>query len=149
MVANKEETAQDNLPGIYAKMNRLTSVQANSWYKPEKGNCISGQLMGRFLRSDDDGHYYQIRVDNEVEVMAPVKGGDGFDLQKVPKGSVVNVDERKALKCLQDHVDEANYFVMIKCKDKKKIRGGKTFWEFDVHGGVVADKDLPFDDVPF
>lgn len=130
-------------PQAPAGARRLTSDRSAPWFRPSKWAVIHGNLLGRFTMTDGEGDtraFYQIRVTGE-----PVDAvrGSGKDKEEVvvERGSVVNLNESKAVEVLRPYAESDGKFrVWICVEEKKKVKRG-TFWPMDVQiETVVAPK---------
>jgi hypothetical protein len=128
-------------------------VMGDGWMKKEKGNVCQGRLLGRNEMDDGERAFYQVQLDKDCKAIT----GKGDDTKEVilKKGSIVNIDESKALHDMRKYAKNLQwggvYDVWILYGEKQKLDGGNTFWPI-INGPrlkqVKAPK-IPKDDTPF
>jgi len=140
----KNNQVDSSMPEGYSA---VTAAEANAWFKPDPGEVLSGELIGRFDMAGKNGrrYYYQVKTDQNCNAF--VRDGEKWAQSSVEAGSLVNIDERHALKGLAE-VAEApeRWLVFIKCLEKAPIKGGQHVWRFAVGKKLAApvQDDLPY-----
>lgn len=125
-----------------------------NWWVLKPGAVIWGRLLGVFeRRGGNEGQFLQIRVAKPTK--AVIKGGEEVT---VAVNGTVNVDVKAGLKDVAKLAKDGGvYDVWIKAVEKEDIRGGKTFWRYDVRNKMIKppmvrteeksttdDADIPF-----
>lgn len=111
-----------------------------AFFRVEEGAFTQGVLKGRFAKPGNrKGYVYQLVT--TVPCIAMVRDEEKSTKEKteymeeeVPAGTLLSIDERKALESLKDLVDdpENEWEVYLKAIEKRKLDNGNTFWDFDV-----------------
>jgi len=108
-----------------------------------------GELIGRFSFDKPDPRtgkkrvYYQIRTLAADPESQGIKTGSE-EPQTIPAGSIVNIDEKKALECLASlAADGKRHEVIIEAIDKLSLPDGGDFWDIDVKHRVMGDDESP------
>lgn len=136
-------------------MKSLNAEKAFGWFKKSAGAICYGEYVGRFEKTwekndkddEDSGakYYHQIRLWNPTTAAVPTDTGS---VEKIaPPGSILNVDESKALEAMRDlpNQNKGKHVVYIKYLDKVKIKGtAQTFWPAEVKVRDMKSGESPF-----
>ena len=130
------------LPEGYTRSN---PERASAFWDLEAGNILEGMYLGRFSRAGKKGkieHYYQVRV------MRPVKCTVYEDKEKqsgveVSEGTIVQADERFAMRGWADLDTSKVWSVYVEPVDKVDIGGGQKMWNMEV-GHRELLEEIPF-----
>jgi len=148
---NKPETI--DLKGF----KNLNPEAAFGWFKKSAGAICYGEYLGRFEKTwdrpdedeDDTAQYYhQVRIwAGTMATVTPPEGGKGVE-KMAPKGSILNMDESKALEAMRDLPTQNNgkHVVYVKYVDKRQNRrdARKTFWNAEVKVRDMKSNEAPF-----
>lgn len=111
------------------------SERAGAYFRYEEGDWVKGVLIGRHSKPDNfnGGLKYVYQIKTTAPCIAHVRNeAGGYDFIEVKTGTIVSIDEKKALEELRDLLEEdANYEVFIRA-DEYKIMGGRRFWDMTV-----------------
>lgn len=141
----------------------VSRSKGDGWMVKEKGNTTMGRLLGRFEFEGDDNKvraFYQVKTHMETKCI--VGTGDDAEEKNLPAGSVVNIDESKALEDLANRsVDGGVYDVWLQYGEKEKGKRGRSgFWPATVKLKMVKppqmvapirrrSQEVTDDDTPF
>ncbi len=115
---------------------QIGSTQAPYMVK-YRGAVVSGELVGRFLRSNPSGmgspYFYQIRLDRPAKGVAGSKKKGTQQLVDVGVGELLSIDEMASMKDLaplcEDIENGAKYSVCLKIVGKIETAKGNKFWD--------------------
>lgn len=114
------------------------------WYfEAFPGRVLRGILLGRFPRQNNsEQFYYQVELTEAASGIA--KDAEGEYGELIP-GDTVHLDERSGLRQLACYVpaEGSRWEVWVCAREKIDIKGGKSFWRFDVGAKLYESPDDP------
>ncbi len=152
-MAKKSEKSEKNgkakdtsIPEGFTPVN---SARGDGWYKPETGEAVFGELLGRFKKrkslNNQEAWYYQVLLEKPVAGCSTKVDDETVEVDLEP-GQVVNLDERSALEELSVLTESGKRWrVYARAVAKRPIPGtAQTFWEFAVgKQEIIPGKNEP------
>jgi hypothetical protein len=150
-MARKAQSAEDTRAAL-ARASKIpegytrgSAQLAGAWIKPSEGLVVVGRLMGRFVTKGNgkkDRPYYQIKVDAPTPAIVRQDDGEWAD-GEVPKGELVNLDERASVKGLAAIVATGiPHNVWVQFVGKEELDGGNTWWRIE-WGHMALEESTP------
>ncbi len=114
---------------------KVGRADGDGWALKEKGNTITGRLIGRFEFNSANGRraFYQIELQGPCKATTKNEADDTkYDTITLKAGQIVNLDEVSRLEDLRDKCEDGGiYDVWLQFGEKKKSKGSQnTPWNF-------------------
>lgn len=141
------KTAKGN--GVPEGFIPVNSQGGGAWFKPEDGETILGELLGRFkrkksLNAEKEAFFYQIMVEKPITAHKKVED-ESVEVTLQP-GEIINMDERSAVEDLASLVESGKRWrVYVEPLDKVPVPGtAQTVWRFNVgKQEIIPGKNEP------
>jgi hypothetical protein len=134
--------------GVPEGFTPVSTMGSGSWFKPESGGTVWGELLARHRRkkslNDKEAWFYQIMLEKPCVAQRKVED-ESVEVNLQP-GEIINVDERSALEELALLMESGKRWrVYIHPINKVPIAGtAQTVWRFAVgKQEIVSGKNEP------